>query len=159
MIVVSEYKAAQTPFFTKARYQVVAVRLLNTCDKVVLAMFAHVEPLLVLNSHLTTDPTLPVSVMVPVLLVAHTVVSLFVTPATVKLSIVKITVSLLFAQTPLLIVQLKEYTPGTKLVMLDVGSWKLEKTIAVGPLTWLHVPVPLLGVLPFKFMVAGKHNC
>ena len=90
----------------------------------VFAMPVHVAPLLVDISHLTTLPTLPDKLMVPVLLVAHTVVSLFVTPATVKLSIVKITVSLLFAQTPLLIVQLKEYTPGTKLVMLDVGSWK-----------------------------------
>ena len=43
--------------------------------------------------------------------------------------------------------------------MLDVGSWMLEKTIVVGPLTWLHVPVPLAGLLPFKVIVAGKHNC
>ena len=133
MIVVSEYKAAQTPFFTKARYQVVVVRLLNTCDEVVLAMFAHVEPLLVLNSHLTTDPTLPDNKIVPVLAVAHTVVSLFVTPATVKLSIIKITVSLLFAQTPLLIVQLKEYTPGTILLTDVLDKFAFAMVVVVGP--------------------------
>ena len=159
MIVVSEYKAAQTPFFTKARYQVVAVRLLNTCDEVVLAMFAHVEPLLVLNSHLTTDPTLPDNKIVPVLAVAHTIASLLVTPATVKLSIVKITVSLLFAQTPLLIVQLKEYTPGTKLVTDVLDKFAFAIAVADGPETCAHVPVPLVGLLPFKFIVAGKHTC
>ena len=159
MIVVSEYKAAQTPFFTKARYQVVAVRLLNTCDEVVLAMFAHVEPLLVLNSHLTTLPTLPVSLIIPVLLVAHTVVSLFVFPATVKLSIVMFIVSLLFAQTPLLIVHIKVYTPGTRLVTDVLDKFAFAIVVVVGPANWLHVPVPLVGLLPFKFIVAGKHTC
>ena len=146
MIVVSEYKAAQTPFFTKVRYQVVAVRLLNTCDEVVLAMFAHDEPLLVLNSHLTTLPTLPVSVMVPVLLIAHTVVSLFVTPATVKLSIVITTVSLLSAQIPLLTFHTNEYVPGCRLPIADCGFKTLVNATVVGPLTWLHVPLPLVGV-------------
>ena len=70
-------------------------------------MLVQVAPLSVLISHLTTLPTLPVSVMVPVLLVAHTVVSLFVTPATVKLSIVMFTVSLLSAQMPLLTLHAK----------------------------------------------------
>ena len=74
---------------------------------VVLAMLLQVAPLLELISHLTTLPTGLVSMMVPVLLVAHTVVSLFVTPATVRLSIVMFTVSLLSAQMPLLTLQTK----------------------------------------------------
>ena len=100
---------------------------------VVLLILLHVAPLLVDISHLTTDPTLPVSVMVPVLLVAHTVVSEFVTPATVKLSMVMSTVSLLSAQMPLLTLHTKLYVPGCRFEMLDVGSWMLEKTIVVGP--------------------------
>ena len=119
-------------------------------------MFVQVAPPFVLISHLTTLPTLPVSVMVPVLLVAHTVVSLLVTPATVKLSIVMFTVSLLSAQIPLLTLHTKLYVPGCRLVMLEVGSWMLEKTIVVGPLTWLHVPLPLVDVLPFSVYVDGK---
>ena len=115
-----------------------------------LAMLLQVAPLLVENSHLTTDPTWLDNVITPVLLVAHTVVSLFVTPAIVRLSIVIFTVSLLSAQMPLLMFHTNEYVPGTRLVMLEVGSWRLEKTIVVGPANWLHVPVPLVGVLPFS---------
>src|SRR3954462_15597161 len=113
-------------------------------------MFVHVLPLSVDISHLTTLPTLPLKVIVPVLLVAHTVVSLFVTPATVKLSIVMITVSLLSAQIPLEIVHSKEYTPGTRLVIVALLASTLLKLTVVGPLTWLHVPAPLVGVLADK---------
>src|ERR1043165_5190362 len=119
-------------------------------------MLLHVAPLSVLISHLTTLPTLFVSVMMPLLLVAHTVVSLFVTPATVKLSIVMITVSLLSAQIPLLIVHSNEYTPGTRLVMLEVGSWMLENTTVVGPLSCAHLPAPLVGVFALRVYVDGK---
>src|SRR3954464_11281169 len=98
-------------------------------------MLVQVAPLSVLISHLTTLPTLPVSVMIPVLLVAHTVVSLFVTPATVKLSIVMITVSLLSAQIPLEIVHSNEYTPGTRLVIVALFAVALLKFTVVGPLT------------------------
>src|SRR3954468_24169255 len=109
-------------------------------------MLLQVAPLSVLISHLTTRPTLFVSVITPVLLVAHTVVSLFVTPATVKLSIVMITVSLLSAQIPLLIVHSKEYTPGCRLPIVDCGFRILENTTVVGPLTCAHDPAPLVGV-------------
>ena len=124
--------------------------------EVVFAMLLQVAPLSVLISHLTTLPTLPVSVMVPVLLDAHTVVSEFVTPATLRLSIVMFTVSLLSAQMPLLTLHTKLYVPGCRFVMLDVGSWMLEKTIVVGPFSWLHVPAPLVGVLPFSVYDDGK---
>ena len=40
--------------------------------------------------------------------------------------------------------------------MLDAGSWMLEKTIVVGPFTWLHVPAPLVGVFAFSVYVDGK---
>ena len=125
----------------------------------VFAMFIQLPPLFIEYSHRTTDPTLPDNKIVPVLAVAHTVVSLFVTPATVKLSIVKITVSLLLAQTPLLIVQLKEYTPGTKLVTDVLDKFAFAMVVVVGPPNWLHVPIPLAGLLPFKMIVAGKHTC
>ena len=75
--------------------------------EVVFAMPVQVTPLSVLISHLTTEPTWLDNVITPVLLVAHTVVSLFVTPATVKLSIVITTVSLLSAQMPLLTLHTK----------------------------------------------------
>ena len=75
--------------------------------EVVFAMLLYELPLSVDFSHLTTLPTLPVSVMVPVLVVAHTVVSLFVTPAMLRLSIVMFTVSLLSAQIPLLTLHTK----------------------------------------------------
>src|SRR6476661_9234760 len=110
-------------------------------------MLLHVAPLSVLISHLTTLPTLPDKVITPLLLVAHTVVSLFVTPATVKLSIVMITVSLLSAQMPLLIVHSKLYTPGTRLVIVALFAVALLKLTVVGPLTCAHVPAPLVGVL------------
>ena len=124
--------------------------------EVVLLILLHVAPLSELISHLTTLPTLPVSLIIPVLLVAHTVVSLFVTPAMLKLSMVMFTVSLLVAQMPLLTLQTKLYVPGCRLVMLDAGCWMLEKTIVVGPFSWLHVPAPLVGVLPFSVYDDGK---
>src|SRR4051812_32436841 len=111
-------------------------------------MLLQVAPLSVDISHLTTLPTLPVRVIVPVLLVAHTVVSLFVTPATVRLSIVMFTVSLLSAQIPLLIVQIKLYVPGTRFVIVALLTAVLLKLTVVGPASWLHVPLPLVGVLP-----------
>src|SRR5215210_2063774 len=113
-------------------------------------MFVQLDPLSVEYSHLTTTPTLPLKVMMPVLAVAHTVVSLFVTPATVRLSMVITTVSLLSAQMPLLIVHSKLYTPATRLEMLVAGWLLLVNTTVVGPLNWAHVPVPLVGVLAFK---------
>src|SRR3954467_14647075 len=119
-------------------------------------MLLHVAPPSVLISHLTTLPTLPVKVIVPVLEVAHTVVSLLVTPATVKLSIVITTVSLLSAQIPLLIVHSKEYTPGTRLVIVALFAVALLKLTVVGPLTCAHVPAPLVGVLPANVYVDGK---
>ena len=120
------------------------------------AMPVQVTPLSELISHLTTLPTLPVSVMVPVLLVAHTVVSEFVTPATVKLSMVMFTVSLLSAQMPLLTLHTKLYVPDCRFEMLDVGWLLLENATVVGPFSWLHVPAPLVGVFAFSVYVDGK---
>ena len=72
-----------------------------------LLILLHVAPLLVDISHLTTDPTWLDKVIMPVLLVAHTVVSLLVMPAMLKLSMVMFTVSLLSAQMPLLTLHTK----------------------------------------------------
>ena len=69
----------------------VAVRLEYVCVAVVLVIVSGVAKLLVDDSHLTTFPTLPASVMVPPLLPVQTVAPPLVVPPTVGRSSITVT--------------------------------------------------------------------
>src|SRR5687767_9550098 len=83
IITMFDVSARQTPLRARARYQVVTVKLVYDCDVVVFTMVFQVNPLSVENSHEVMLPTVPESVMVPLLAVAHTVASEEAVPATV----------------------------------------------------------------------------
>ena len=80
-----------------------------------------------------------------------------ISPATVGVDIEILTVSLLSAHTPLLTVHIKLYTPGCRL-LTDVLLVAVPAiTVVVGPDSWLHVPVPLAGMLAFNCSVSCRH--
>ena len=124
---------------------------------VVLAMLFQLWPLSMLLSHLSIVPVWLLNVSVPLLPVAHVVSLPPISPATVGVDIVICTVSLLSAHTLLLTVQIKLYTPGCKLLTDVLLVVVLAITVAVGPLSWLHVPLPLMGRLVFNCKVSCKH--
>jgi len=73
------------------------------------------------------------------------VVSASVLPATVKLSKLMFTVSLLSAQMPLEIVHTKLYEPGCRFAIVDVGFKTSAIVAVVGPDICDHTPVPSVG--------------
>ena len=101
-------------------------------------------------------PVWLLKVSVPLLAVAHTVSLPAMLPGMVGVEMVICTVSLLSAHTLLLTVHIKLYTPGCKLVTEVLLVTMLAMTVAVGPLNWLHVPLPLVGMLPFSCKVSCK---
>jgi hypothetical protein len=124
---------------------------------VVLVMLFQLWPLSMLLSHLNMVPVWLLRVNVPVLAVAHTVSLPPMLPGMVGVEIVICTVSLLSAHTLLLTVHIKLYTPGCKLVTDVLLVVILAITVAVGPLSWLHVPLPLVGMLAASCNVSCKH--
>src|SRR5205085_6701373 len=98
----------------------------------------------ILASHLRMLPVLLLRLNVPLLAVAHTVSLPATLPGTVGVEMVICTVSLLSTHTPLLTVQMNLYTPGCKLLTLALFTVVLAMMVAVGPLSWLHLPLPLV---------------
>jgi hypothetical protein len=101
-------------------------------------------------------PVWLLNVNVPVLAVAHTVSLPLILPGTVGVEMMICTVSLLSTHTLLLTVHIKLYTPGCKLVTDVLLLAMLAINVAVGPLNWLHVPLPLVGMLPASCSVSCK---
>jgi hypothetical protein len=110
-------------------------------------MLFQLWPLSILLSHLNMLPVWLLKVNVPLLAVAHTVSLPAMLPGMVGVEMVICTVSLLSAHTLLLTVHIKLYTPGCKLVTEVLLKARLAITVDVGPLNWLHVPLPLVGML------------
>jgi hypothetical protein len=73
-----EFNAAHTPLCTNARYNVVVVRFKYGCVVVVFAISIQLAPVLIEYCHFTTEPVLPLKVMLAPLFPLHTVV--FETP-------------------------------------------------------------------------------
>ena len=113
-------------------------------------MLFQLWPLSILLSQRTMVPVWLLNVNVPVLAVAHTVSLPAMLPGMVGVEIVICTVSLLSIHTLLLTVHIKLYTPGCRLVTDVLFVAMLAMTVAVGPLNWLHVPLPLVGTLPLN---------
>ena len=61
-------------------------------------------------------------------------------------------------QFPKLIVHRKVYTPGIKPVTEVVGELGVVMTGVFGPVTIVHNPVPITGVLPERFVLVARHN-
>src|SRR4028119_434344 len=110
-----------------------------------------------LLSHRSIVPVWLLKVSVPLLPVAHVVSLPPISPATVGVDIVILTVSLLSAHTPLLTVHIKLYTPGCRLVTDVLCVVVLAIIVAVGPDSCDHVPLPLVGMLPLSCSVSCKH--
>ncbi len=67
-------------------------------------------------------------------------------------------VSLLSVHTPLLIVHTKLYSPGCRLLIVALFCVALLKAAVVGPAVCVHVPLPLVGVLPLSCSVSCKQT-
>jgi hypothetical protein len=120
-------------------------------------MLFQLWPLSILLSHLKMLPVWLLRVSVPLLAVAHTVSLPAMLPGMVGVEMVICTVSLLSTHTLLLTVHIKLYTPGCKLVTEVLLIVMLAMTVAVGPLNWLHVPLPLVGMFAASCSVSCKH--
>jgi hypothetical protein len=72
--------------------------------------------------------------------------------------IVIVTLLILGGHTPLVIVQLKTYTPGIRLVTVDIGEPGVVMTGMFGPLTTAHTPVPITAVLPASVILVAAHT-
>jgi hypothetical protein len=119
-------------------------------------MLFQLWPLSMLLSQRSMVPVWLLNVNVPVLAVAHTVSLPAMLPGMVGVEMVISTVSLLSAHMPLLIVHIKLYTPGCRLVTDVLCVAMLLMIVAVGPESWLHLPDPLVGMLAFNCKVSCK---
>jgi hypothetical protein len=72
--------------------------------------------------------------------------------------IVIVTLLILGGHTPLVIVQLKTYTPGTRPVTVVFGEFGFVIVDPEGPLTYAHIPVPDIGAFPASVTVVAAHN-
>ena len=65
---------------------------------------------------------------------------------------------MLEVQLPFDMVQAYTYVPATEAVAVDDPELALLKVLVPGPETCVHVPVPMIGVLPVRGSLVSAHT-